>query len=432
MQRSLSQDLLAWKTHPLRKPLVLRGPRQVGKSYLVLELGKTFPRFVSINFEKDPKAKALFAGTLDAKSLISGIGAYTDMAIIPGETLLFLDEIQECEEALLALRYFKEEMPKLHVIAAGALIDFALDKIGMPVGRVQFLYLHPLSFGEYLEAMGKTQLHEYALTQKVASPLHAKLLEELRHYAWLGGMPAVVDAWRIHQNPQYCQEIQDQIIQSYRQDFLKYAKQHQWAHVTQVFDQVGLQLGGKFKYSKVDPSLRSAVLKEALHLLVKAGVVHLAHHTSAQGLPLSATVDLQKFKAFFFDIGLLQRLQGLRLKEWLTAPLSVTYMGGISEQLIAQEYIAYTATTHPPELFYWQREVLQSNAEVDFIFTRNSEIVPIEVKSSSKGRLRSLASFLESHPHSAYGLVISEKPAWEHEQFKGIAFYELERWLATS
>ena len=276
MHRSLSKELLSWKNHPLRKPLVLRGPRQVGKSFLVMTFGKTFAKCVTINFEKDPRAKALFNGTLDAKTLLSKIGAYTDSTITPGETLLFLDEIQECEEALLALRYFKEELPLLHVIAAGSLIDFALGRVGMPVGRVQFLYLHPMYFGEYLDAMREVQLHDYLLFHTVAAPLHEKLLDEYRHYTWLGGMPAVLDAWRLHHNAQYCQEIQDEILQSYRQDFSKYARQHQLVHLTRVFDHMGMQLGEKFKYSKVDPDVRSAVLKEALHLLVQAGVVNEA------------------------------------------------------------------------------------------------------------------------------------------------------------
>ena len=433
MHRVLSQRLLAWKDHPTRTPLILRGARQVGKSYLVNQLGCHFSHFITLNFERDPRAKQLFQGSLGANALLSKISAYTEKPILPKETLLFLDEIQECEEALLALRYFKEETPELHVIAAGSLLDFALDKIGIPVGRVQFLYLHPLSFGEYLEATDKTILHDYLLHQDtIEIPLHEKLLEELRYYCWLGGMPAVVDAWRTHQNPQYCQDIQDQLIQSYRQDFSKYAKQHQIPYVSHIFDRAGLQIGQKFKYSKVDPDLRSAPLKEALSLLTKAGVIHVAYHSAGQGLPLSAGIDLQKFKAFFFDIGLLQRMQALSLKEWLLAPLSVTYMGGIAEQLVAQEYIAYTATQIPAELFYWQREVSHSHAEIDFLFQCDHHIIPVEVKSGSQGRLKSLASFLQSHPHSTSGLVISEKPAWQQGQLQGISLYALERFLLKS
>ncbi len=344
--------------------------------------------------------------------------------------MLFLDEIQECEEAIQSLRYFKEELPELHVIAAGSLLDFTLERIGMPVGRVQFLHVYPLSFGEYLEAMGKSDLHRFASQALDVPPaLHEKLLEEFRYYCWLGGMPAVVDAWRQHQNPQFCQEIQDQIIQAYRQDFEKYAKKHQVAHITKIFDQVGLQLGQKFKYSKVDADLRSAPLKEALSLLSMAGIVYRCYHTAAQGLPLSALMDVQKMKVFFFDIGLLQRIQGVRLRDWLLAPMSVTYLGALAEQWVAQEYIALTSISAPPDLFYWQREAKQSNAEIDFLFNLDQEIVPVEVKSGSGGRLRSLALFMESHPHSKQALVVSERAPWKQCPLQGIPFYALERIL---
>ncbi|OGO91391.1 MAG: hypothetical protein A3F10_07590 [Coxiella sp. RIFCSPHIGHO2_12_FULL_42_15] len=432
MKRALWQTLLAWKDHPLRNPLILRGPRQVGKSYLVEQLGKTFPNFVTINFERDPKAKALFQDSKEANRLIRAISAYTGISITPGETLLFFDEVQECEGAILSLRYFKEEMPALHVVAAGSLIDFALHCVGMPVGRVQFLYLHPLSFGEYLEALGKTELRRYLLNEPIEPAPHEKLLEELHHYCWLGGMPAVINAWREHQNAQYCQTIQDDILQAYRQDFEKYAKKHQTALVAQLFDQVGSQLGARFKYSKVNNSVRSQSLKEALNLLDKAGVVRIAYHTAAQGLPLSAEMDRQKFKVFFFDIGLLQRLQGLRLREWLLAPLSVTYLGAMAEQLVAQEYIAYSNPAQPIALYYWQREAKQSNAEVDFIFSRENLIIPAEVKSGSRGRLKSLALFLASHPRSTEGLVISENMPWQQENFQGLPLYALERWFAEA
>lgn len=429
MQRRLLKELMMWKTHPLRTPLIVRGARQVGKSYLIAEFGKTFTNCVTINFDRDKKIKAVFQGSLDPKALISALSAYTEQKIIPGETLLFFDEAQECTEALQSLRYFKEELTALHVIAAGSLLDFALDQIGLPVGRVQFLFLHPLSFGEYLEAMGKTELNQYRNQKNIPSVLHEKLLEEMRHYAWLGGMPAVVNAWHEHHNSQFCQEIQDQMILTYRQDFEKYAKKHQIPLLNAIVDQAGIQLGQKFKYSRVDNSVRSYALKGALQLLNKAGILHVVNHTSAQGLPLAATASHEKFKIFYFDIGLLQRLQGLHLKEWLFEPLSVTYMGALAEQLVLQEYIANTSISTPPELFYWHREEKQSNAEVDFIFHAHHKIIPVEVKSGKRGRLRSMDLFLETHPHCTTGLIISENSPWQQDKLTGIPFYALESWL---
>ena len=432
MQRRLMQTLIEWKTHPLRNPLIIRGARQVGKSYLVNKLGETFVNCVVINFDRDKKIKKLFQGSLDPKILISELSAYTEQRIIPGETLLFFDEAQECPETLQSLRYFKEEMPALHVIAAGSLLDFALEKIGLPVGRVQFLFLHPFSFGEYLIAMGKTELNAVRDKIDISPALHEKLLEEMRHYAWLGGMPAVLDAWREHRDAKFCQDIQDRIIVAYRQDFEKYAKKHEISHLNAIFDNAGIQLGKKFKYSNVDNTVRSAALKNAWQLLNKAGVLHVVYHTSAQGLPLAATADHSKFKLFYFDIGLLQRLQGLNLKEWLLSPLSVTYMGALAEQWVLQEYIANTAITTPPELFYWHREEKQSNAEVDFIFHAHHSVIPVEVKSGARGRLRSMNLFLETHANCKMGLVISENRPWQQDALQHIPFYALESWLYSN
>lgn len=429
MQRRISQELLRWKTHPLRNPLIIRGARQVGKSYLVSKFGATFNNCVTINFERDKKVIKLFHGSLDPALLVSELSAYTNQKITPGETLLFFDEVQECPEALQSLRYFKEEMPAQHVVAAGSLLDFILEKIGLPVGRVQFLFLYPLSFGEYLEAMGKTELNAYRGQKNISSVIHEKLLEEIRHYAWLGGMPAVLDAWREYRDAKLCQEIQDRIIFSYRQDFEKYAKKNEVPHLNTLFDSAGIQLGKKFKYSNADHTVRSYALKNAWQLLQKAGVLHVVYHTSAQGLPLAATADHSKFKLFYFDIGLLQRLQGLNLKEWLLAPLSVTYSGALAEQLVLQEYIASTSITTPPELFYWHREEKQSNAEVDFIFHAHHSIIPVEVKSSAKGRLKSLILFLETHTHCKKGVIISENQHWTHDKLVHIPFYALAPWL---
>lgn len=430
MQRQLSVELTRWKDHLFRKPLILRGVRQVGKSYLATELGKTFLNCVTLNFERDPAAKTLFQQTKDPQQLLVSIAAFKDQKIIPGDTLLFFDEIQECVDAIQSLRYFKEELPELHVIAAGSLLDFVLESIGIPVGRVQFLYVHPLSFSEYLQVTGKSELNKIRRSSHLAPALHQKLLEEMRHYMWLGGMPAVVDAWRLKKDVHYCQEIQDEILLSYRQDFEKYAKKHQVPLLNKLLDHVGAQLGHKFKYSNVDVSIRSYALKAALELLQKACVVEKISHTSAQGFPLSANTDSNKFKIFFFDIGLLQRLQKVNLKEWMIAPMSVTYLGALAEQFVCQEFIASTSIATPPELFYWHREEKQSNAEIDFVFNIDHKIIPVEVKSGSSGRLKSMQLFLDTHPNSKEGWVISENQPWEHGALRGIPLYAFDLQLS--
>ncbi len=429
MKRTLGAALKAWKDDPLRKPLILIGARQVGKSYLARQLGKSFESFVEINFELQPSAKVLFSGDLDLKTLISKLRAYTEKSIEVGKTLLFLDEIQECEPALLALRAFKEELPELHVIAAGSLINFSLKKVGIPVGRVEFRYVYPLSFEEYLAAIGKENLRDYAHRQVVDSPFHEMLLDEISQYMWLGGMPAVVDAWIQFQDPSRCQAIQDDLLSAYRRDFLKYAKAHQIPYVEKVFSGVAYQIAQKFKYVEVDRDVKSLLLKQALDLLKDAEIVHLVLHSSAQGLPLSANQDDRRFKVFFFDIGLLQRLRNLSLKDWLLKSLSIAHVGAMSEQFVAQEYIAYQDPRKPAELFYWHREAAQSNAEIDFIFVREGQIFPVEVKSSAAGHLKSLHEFLRTHPQCQKALKISEQKEGSQENLEILSFYKIFAWL---
>lgn len=428
MYRDLLLELNAWRQHPLRKPLILRGARQVGKSWLVREFGKSFSSFVEINFEKEKDAKTFFAGDIKVDELLERLSLYSGKKIVPGETLLFLDEIQDCENAITALRYFKEELQELHVIAAGSLVEFALEKIGTPVGRIQFLYLHPLSFGEFLLALGKTDFRECIKTGRVNPVIHKQILELLKTYMWVGGMPAVVKAWLDHKDAKICQDAQDEIIGTYRQDFSKYARKRQIDNVAMVFDAIPRQLGGKFKYSHVDAHANQQSIKQALYLLEKAGIALPAYHSPGQGVPLGASRNEKKFKIFFFDVGLAQRILGLDLKNWVVSPLKVVNVGAIAEQLVAQEFVAYSFSKSKPELYYWHRESPSSNAEVDLLFTKGNMVVPVEIKSGQKGGLKSMQVFLNSHPHSKYGLKIFEGEFSSHGNIRELPLYGLESW----
>lgn len=432
MKRNLQKSLQIWREHPLRKPLILRGARQVGKSWLIQMFGKEFEHYVEINFEKDKKVHQLFDAHIDIPMLLNKLSLYTNKKIVAGKTLLFLDEIQECENALKTLRYFKEDFPELHVIAAGSLIDFALEKLGMPVGRVQFLYVYPLSFGEFLTAQDRDDLRAYILTQQVDPVIHQQLLELLKNYLWLGGMPAVVSAWLMYRDPQLCQQLQSEILTAYSQDFYKYARTKQIDFVTKIFETTPTLLGKKFKYNQVDEGIRAYQLKEALLLLEKAGVVHRCFHASGQTIPLGAEKNEKHFKVFFFDVGLAQRMLGLDLSQWVTQPIQVQHLGGIAEQLVAQELIACSDPSVDAQLYYWHREAKSSNAEVDFLMVKNNEIIPVEVKSGTKGRMKSLKLFLEMHPKSTYGLKVSEGLFSQQHEIKEIPLYALEAWLHAS
>ena len=432
MQRDRLKDLVTWAQDAYRKPLILRGCRQVGKSWLVREFAKQFESFVEINFEKNKLLHQYFAADLDIPTLLEKLSIQTRTKIVPGKTLVFFDEIQTCEGALQSLRYFKEDLPELHVIAAGSLLDFALNKIGLPVGRVQFMQLHPLSFGEYLSVLGNQELRDFIFKNENDPVLHKQLMDHLRNYMWLGGMPAVIDAWIKDRDSVICQNIQDEIIESYQIDFHKYTKQHETPSVTKVFETIPAMLGQKFIYSKVDTGSRSEIVKNALLLLETAGIAKRCIHTSAQNPPLGAETDEKKFKVFYFDIGIAQRLLGLYLKQWLLNPSPLSNQGELAEQLVAQEIIAYSDFHKRCKLYYWHREVKNSNAELDFIALKEGSIVPVEVKSSSKGRMKSMQVFLDSHPHSKFGLKISEGQFSKHKHLVEIPLYALESWFTDS
>lgn len=423
-------DLLTiWREDPERMPLIIRGARQVGKSWLVNSFAKSFENFIELNFDLDESACQLFAGQLTVQNILDKITMFAAKPIEPGKTLLFFDEIQECPRAIKMLRYFKEQLPQLHVIAAGSLLDFMLDQVGLPVGRVQFLYLNPLSFGEYLTAIGRDELRQGIKRQLIDQALHEVLCEEVKNYMWLGGMPAVVHSWIKFRDPMRCQSLQDRLLVAYQQDFHKYAKQNQIDNVDQVFFSIPRQLGKKFKYKDVNEHIKSSSLKSALMLLAKAGVAKICYHSNAQGLPLSAGRNSQRFKVYFFDIGLAQRLMQLNLKDWLTTPLDINYLGAIAEQLVAQEYLAHSSPELPTDLYYWHREGGTSNAEVDFLFVKDGKIIPAEVKSGTKGGMKSLNRFLETHTNTAYALKISQNLMAQHGDLHELSLYGIEAWL---
>jgi predicted AAA+ superfamily ATPase len=429
MKRDRLKDLIDWRHDRYRKPLILRGCRQVGKSWLVDEFGKEFDRFIKINFEKNKLVHHYFSADLNVNTILEKLSIHSNTKIEPGKTLIFFDEIQCCEGAIQSLRYFKEECPELHIIAAGSLLDFALNKLGIPVGRVQFMQLYPLSFSEYLTAIGYQGIRDFLLKGENDPVIHHQALEHLKNYMWLGGMPAVIDAWIKDKDPNICQRIQDEIIESYQIDFHKYAKTHESPYVAKVFEAIPAMLGTKFVYSRVDKDSRSDVIKNALLLLDVAGIAKRCFHTSAQHPPLGAEASDKKFKVYYFDIGIAQRLLGLDVRQWLLKPLQLSNQGEMAEQLVAQEMLAYSDFHKASHLYYWHREAKSSNAEVDFVVMKGGDIVPVEVKSSIKGSMKSLNMFLECHANSSYGLKISEGQFSKHDNLVEIPLYALESWL---
>ncbi|MFO1257969.1 MAG: AAA family ATPase [Gammaproteobacteria bacterium] len=411
MKRLIFIDLLAWRNSPTRTPVLLRGARQVGKTHAVRQLGKTFHSFVEINFEKTPDLIKLFDHDLDPIRIIRELSILINKKIEPGKTLLFLDEIQEAPKAITALRYFYEEIPNLHVIAAGSLVDFAIEQVGIPVGRISFLYLYPMSFIEYLHAKGFQNLAIEILNHQPSNPIneaiHKKAIRLLGEYIAIGGMPQAVHQWIMHENLHFCTDVLNTIKNAYEQDFSKYAKRHQIKYVELLFKQIPGIICQHFKYSMIT-DYRKRELEPSLHLLEKAGIVHQIIQSHGQGIPLGAQADLGKFKLIMHDVGLNQAILGIQPKDWIVSPTTALFnQGNITESFVGQEFLAYANPTDKQKLYYWHREKRGSNAEIDYLITHAQNVIPVEVKSGHGGSLQSMRLFLQSHPHTPYGIRFS-------------------------
>lgn len=428
MKRLIDDELIEWKNAKFRMPLLLRGARQVGKTYAAQQLGKQFTSFIEINLETQDKDRAIFEKDLDVNRILRDLSLLRMNPIVPGETLLFVDEIQTVPNAVTALRYFHEQIPDLHVIAAGSLLDFAVEQVGMPVGRVESLYMYPMSFLEFLFSMkGDLLVQEilsHSVEQELSEPIHQKLLSLLGEYIAIGGMPKVVACWAETKDPMRCFAIQHAIIDTYRNDFVKYAKKNQIKYVDTLFNAIPQLLGKKFKYSDIEGEFRKRELAPALELLVTAGVVHKVTHSSGQGIPLGANVDPQTYKIIFLDIALTQAILGLDLAEWFLNPeQQFVNKGALIESLVGQELLAYANFHAKSHLYYWQRNAPSSTAEVDYLVQKGEKIIPIEVKSGSGKTLKSLHLFLESHTNTPYGVRFSVQNYSEHDRIKSIPLY---------
>lgn len=438
MKRFIDLFLNQWVTSIDRKPLVLRGARQVGKTFSVRQLGNQFKSFVEINCEEEEEdCKIIFEKDLKPARILQELSILSGKSIIPGETLLFLDEIQATPRAILALRYFYEKIPNLHIIAAGSLLEFSLEKVGVPVGRIDSFYMYPMTWLEYLLAKGERILYDLVLEHDPNVPMpeiaHKKLLGLLGEYCALGGMPKVVWNWVKKNDPHLCFKVQQALVDDYRQDFEKYATKHEIKYVEVLFEQIPRQLGKKFKFSEVPGAFRKRELEPCFNLLVKAGIIHPVYHTSAQGLPLGADVDLNKFKALFLDIGLAQAMLGLDLKEWFLSPTKTfVNQGNIIEAFVGQEILAYSSSFTKKNLNYWQREARTSHAEIDYVIQIKSNIVPIEVKSGTTGGLKSLAEYLKAHPSTHYSIRFSGHNYSMHNNMFSYPLYAVAKALKLS
>jgi len=405
MKRLAEKQVVEWKESTRRKPLIIRGARQVGKTWLVENfLAKQFDSFVKIDLEKRRDIHTLFEGDLDPKTILTYLELEAGR-IIPGKTLLFFDEIQACPRAIMALRYFYEQMPELHVIAAGSLLEFAFGEISIPVGRVQYLHMHPMTFYEYLLAMGKEQMGEYVLKSAAdsAEEIQKKILNELRSYFFVGGMPECVKIYRDTSSMVEAFNVQSEILDSYRYGFSKYKPSMDITCLDAVFLNVAKSIGEQLKYTRLNVGHSGQMNRKAFDLLVKAKIIHKIPACDPSGLPLGATANQKKFKATMLDIGLLQRICQVPVElELKQENLLAMYRGKLAEQFVGQEMLARSGS----ELFYWARDARSSSAEVDYLAVCEGNIYPVEVKSGAGGSLKSLHLMLEKYQNCPQGFVL--------------------------
>lgn len=416
MKRNALQYLTEWADAPLRKPLIVRGARQVGKTHLIRQFAEhRFDDLIELNFERDADLIAMFDDLAPAR-IVPLLELRLGREVTPGRTLLFLDEIQAAPRALQSLRYFHEEMPALHVVAAGSLLDFTLGSgdISVPVGRLEYLHLGPMTFVEFLAGLGQTKLAEFVQTFELddsrIDALHHHLLSWLRTYGAVGGMPEAVRTYRDTESFLKVDQVKEGLLATFRDDFGKYRGRMDDGLIRLVFDRLPHLVGGKLKYVRVDRDLKAARIAAAVDLLCRAGIVSRIHHSAGNGVPLGAEINPRVFKPLLLDVGLLMRACGLDMSDVTDVDALMTVKSGaIAEQIVGQELRAAQPFWQEPVLHYWVREQASSSAEIDYLLACGQEILPIEVKAGETGHLRSLHQFLHDKRRT-FGVRLSTSP----------------------
>ena len=410
IQRNIDVELLEWKNNPMRKPLLLRGARQVGKSSAVRHFGKEFKYFAEVNFERHKAVKTFFQGDIDIRLIAQKIAKYINVPIEEGETLLFLDEIQECPEAIMALRFFKEDYPGLHVIAAGSLLEFTLQELPTyGVGRIHTLFMYPMTFDEFLKANDENGLIDMKGQADSRHPLddafHEKLVEYFRIYLLVGGMPEAVLAWIKTHDFNQCSRVQEDIILTYDDDFSKYKKRVSPDLLRTTMRGICHQPGEKITFKQISAGYRSSQIREAVRLLTLAGLTTPVVATSGNGIPLNAEANEKNMKILFLDSGLLLTVLQLEgnlaqhlIEQIMTGnPQELVNKGGLVEMVAGLEILRNKPCVQRQRMFYWEKSG-NSIAEIDYLDIFNLKVTPIEIKSGTQGGMKSLWLFMrEKH-----------------------------------
>ena len=400
MERLAMKHLTCWKKSPYRKPLIVKGVRQVGKTWLLKEFGRQFYNNIAyFNFDENPEYREFFATTKDVRRIIPNLAMAGGQDILPGETLLIFDEIQDCPEVLNSLKYFCENAPEYHVVSAGSLLGITLAKpSSFPVGKVDFLSIYPMNFQEFLMATGSGNLAQYLEQVDEIAPLPEAffnpLAEKLKMYYITGGMPEVVSRWVKTQSVDHVQATLQNIINAYERDFMKHPEPKEFPKIARVWHSLPSQLARenkKFLYNVIKEGARAREYEDALEWLVNAALVYKTFRITSPGIPLSGYEDLSAFKIYLADVGVLRRLAKLDPVAFREGNrLFTEFKGALTENFVLQSLVPqFDAAPH-----YWSR--LNPSYEVDFVIQRENDIIPIEVKSDTNIKSRSLQKYAET------------------------------------
>ena len=429
MKRNLMKSLKEWKNSPYRKPLILSGARQVGKTWLMKEFGRTeYTNIVYVNFDQDINAAGLFEGSINPDRIILGLRALSGMEIDPDNTLIIFDEVQEAPRALTSLKYFFEEAPQYSIIAAGSLLGVALHAgTSFPVGKVDRMHLYPLNFQEFLYAMGEDAAAEILQTkdQRMITVLREKLSDLLRQYYYVGGMPEAVNYYKDNKEFAGVRQIQKNLLAYYQQDFSKHAEPRLTERLNLVWSSIPAQLAKenrKFIYGQVRQGARAKDFELAIQWLSDCGLIHVIHRVTKPGYPLKAYEDLNAFKIYLLDVGLLGAMADLSSNTIVEGNRIFTeFKGALAEQYVLQELIA---EDHLNPMYY---SAENSRMEIDFIVQKGDEVIPIEVKAEENLRAKSLRSYCEKYkPKTAVRFSMSDYR--EQDWMVNVPLYEI-NWL---
>lgn len=426
MDRFALEKLKQWKEKKNRKPLIIRGARQVGKTWLMKEFGRTcFKKMAYVNFDSNTRMRQVFEGDINIERLILAISAETGVSIDSRDTLLIFDEVQEVPKALTALKYFCEEASEYAIVAAGSLLGVAMHKgTSFPVGKVDFMDLYPLSFREFLCALGEMRFVEIldSSDTDMVTMFKSKYIDRLREYYFVGGMPEVVQSYLDSKDFNQVREIQKNLLNYYQQDFSKHAEVTLVSRLNLVWNSIPMQLAKenkKYIYGQVREGARAKDFELAIQWLMDCGLIHKVQRIKKPGLPLKAYLDLDAFKIYLLDIGLLMAMVDLDARVIIDGNRIFTeFKGALTEQYVLQQLIADLGI----EAYYYSTE--KSSGEIDFLLQGKSSILPLEVKAEENLRAKSLKAFCEKY-HPVCAVRTSMSDYREQEWMTNIPLYNI-------